>query len=384
MPRRNRDNVVERNNKKFPPTIVPPNLNDIEDITDQTSESYQSALTSQGYYVIPPHSAVKLCSWTKRSLRDQPVNVLDGETTTMCYKHSFYGISTAFCIQCSTSLSCANRCVFCWRHQNAPLARSWKWKAAPPTELVNALILGQQKLVKEHRGVPNVDLDLVEEASAPRHVALSLVGEPILYPFFDELLSEFHRQRISTFIVCNGQHPEELSRISLATQVYISVDAPNSDLLKEIDRPLHKDYWTRLIDSLTVMKSLKARTCVRLTAIKGVNMEDDHIEDYVSLINIAQPTFIEVKGYSHVGGSTSRGILEKASMPWPEDVLSFARKIERASDGDYTVISAHLPSRAVCLAHKSLYQNGKWLAWIDFESFFEISNGKKWNLNHLV
>ncbi|KAL0208888.1 hypothetical protein P9112_011475 [Eukaryota sp. TZLM1-RC] len=373
---RNRDVVRAKNDKKFPPTSVPDFLADIENIGDQTSESYQTELSKQGYYVIPPHSAVKLCSWSKRSLRNDPVPVLDGDTTSLCYKHDFYGIDTAFCIQSTVSLSCANRCIFCWRHQQAPLAEDWKWKAAPPVELCEALVLGQQKLVKEHRGVPNVDLDLVEKALTPKHVALSLVGEPILYPHFDELLEQFHRRRISTFVVCNGQNPSRLGKISLATQVYVSVDAPNPELLKQIDRPMSKDYWQRLLDSLTVLSTLKARTCIRLTAIKGVNTLPEHIDGFMQLIRRGSPLFIEVKGYTHVGGAstTGRNILSMSSMPFPEDTLEFARLVEEASNGDYSIISTHLPSRAVCLAHKSLFIDGEWKTWIDFDRFFEISS----------
>lgn len=29
------------------------------------------------------------------------------------------------------------------------------------------------------------------------------------------------------------------------TQFYVSIDAPNKEILKKIDRPLFKDYWER-------------------------------------------------------------------------------------------------------------------------------------------
>ena len=37
------------------------------------------------------------------------------------------------------------------------------------------------------------------------HCALSLVGEPIMYPHINELVSELHRRRISSFLVTNAQ-----------------------------------------------------------------------------------------------------------------------------------------------------------------------------------
>lgn len=41
-----------------------------------------------------------------------------------------------------------------------------------------------------------------------KHCALSLVGEPIMYPHINKLLSLLHEREISTFLVTNAQvHP---------------------------------------------------------------------------------------------------------------------------------------------------------------------------------
>lgn len=41
-----------------------------------------------------------------------------------------------------------------------------------------------------------------------RHCALSLVGEPIMYPAINELIDHLHSRRISTFLVTNAQFPD--------------------------------------------------------------------------------------------------------------------------------------------------------------------------------
>jgi len=51
------------------------------------------------------HSAVQICRWTKKSLRDEGV----------CYKEKFYGIKSHLCCQMTPSLYCPNKCVHCWR-----------------------------------------------------------------------------------------------------------------------------------------------------------------------------------------------------------------------------------------------------------------------------
>ena len=43
-----------------------------------------------------------------------------------------------------------------------------------------------------------------------RHCALSLVGEPIMYPKLNAILAGLHQRRISSFLVTNAQFPEQL------------------------------------------------------------------------------------------------------------------------------------------------------------------------------
>lgn len=57
------------------------------------------------------------------------------------------------------------------------------------------------------------------EGLSPKHCALSLVGEPIMYPEINTLVDELHHRRISTFLVTNAQFPDKIKMLKPITQV---------------------------------------------------------------------------------------------------------------------------------------------------------------------
>jgi tRNA wybutosine-synthesizing protein 1 len=67
-----------------------------------------------------------------------------------------------------------------------------------------------------------VKQEQLEEGLAPRHCALSLVGEPIMYPEINTLVDELHRRHISTFLVTNAQFPDRIKILKPVTQVISS------------------------------------------------------------------------------------------------------------------------------------------------------------------
>ena len=195
-----------------------------------------ASLKKEGYKLIGTHSAVKLCRWTKHQLRGRGG----------CYKHTFYGITSYQCMEATPSLACANKCVFCWRHHKNPVGRTWRWKTDDPYEIVDTAVNLHVNMIKGTKGIPGVLPERWKEAHTVAHCALSLVGEPIMYPRINELLQELHRRTISTFLVTNGQHPDAIDTLVPVTQLYVSVDAPTPDSLEAIDRPLFKDAFERL------------------------------------------------------------------------------------------------------------------------------------------
>lgn len=64
-----------------------------------------------------------------------------------------------------------------------------------------------------------VTAERLSEGLSPRHCALSLVGEPIMYPEINTLVDQLHQRRISTFLVTNAQFPEKIVSLKPITQV---------------------------------------------------------------------------------------------------------------------------------------------------------------------
>lgn len=111
-----------------------------------------------------------------------------------CYKHSFYGIASHRCMEATPSLACANKCVFCWRHHTNPVGTEWRWRTDPPEQIVAHALEAHRGLIRQFRGVPGVRQDRFEEGLAVRHCALSLVGEPIMYPHINQLVQMLHEK----------------------------------------------------------------------------------------------------------------------------------------------------------------------------------------------
>ena len=319
----------------------------------QFSPRMAEQLEKQQYRIVGNHSAVKVCGWTKNMLRDRGG----------CYKYRFYGIRSHQCMQMTTSMFCANRCTFCWRGEKAPVSKSWYGPVDKPEDIIREAVRRHLQLLAGFKGAPDANRFLIEQMQEVRHVALSLTGEPITYPLINEITRQFHERGISTFLVTNAQFPEAIEKLQCVTQLYISVDAPDKASLKEIDRPLFRDYYERLLRSLDAMAAKPYRTVVRLTMVKGLNDKD--ILGYKTLIERGNPGFIEIKGYMHVGAS--RQFLARENMPAHGDVVAFSRELEKIMP-QYEIISEHEPSRVVCFIKKKLEKK----QYIDFPAFFRI------------
>lgn len=328
----------------------------------------RTSLEKQGYKIIGSHSGVKICRWTKSQLRGRGG----------CYKHSFYGIESHRCMEATPSLACANKCVFCWRHHTNPVGKSWQWKMDDPLDIVNGAINQHTKMIKQMKGVPGVQAERLLEGLSPRHCALSLVGEPIMYPEINTLVNELHRRRISTFLVTNAQFPEKIRELKPITQLYVSVDAATKDSLKAIDRPLFGDFWERFLDSLKALQEKDQRTVYRLTLVKGWNTEE--VDAYTNLFDIGKPDFIEIKGVTYCG-STATSKLTMENVPWHADVKSFSEAIATKSNGVYEVACEHVHSCCVLLAKSDKFKiDGQWHTWIDYEKFHNlVASGKPFN-----
>lgn len=271
-------------------------------------------LEKMHYEPVGEHSAVEICSWCKKSLLDEG----------FCYKQKFYGIRAHLCCQMTPVLDCDQRCVFCWRPWEISFAKIKKWDS--PKEIVDGCIKAQIRKLTGFGGNEKVNLKKFSESQEPMHFAISLSGEPTLYPKLAELIKEIHKRGKTTFLVTNGQHPEVLKALKeLPTQLYVSVEAPTEELYKKIDQPLNKDSWERINKTLKLLPKLNCRKVIRLTLIKGLN--DSHIKEWAGFIKQAGDVMLEIKAYMFLGGSRKR--LKKENMPRHEEVLDFSKKLAR-------------------------------------------------------
>mmetsp|Transcript_5047 Transcript_5047/g.20249 ORF Transcript_5047/g.20249 Transcript_5047/m.20249 type:complete len:722 (-) Transcript_5047:1865-4030(-) len=353
---------------------------------EMVTPQLRAALTKQGYKILGSHSGVKLCRWTKAQLRGRGG----------CYKHSFYGIESHRCMEATPSLACANKCVFCWRHHTNPVGREWRWQMDDAETLVTSAISEHKGMIKQMKGVPGVLPERLAEGMDPRHCALSLVGEPIMYPEIDKFVSLLHAKRISTFLVTNAQFPDAITNLPPITQLYVSVDAATPETLKAIDRPLFGDYWDRFVGSLTALRDKNQRTVYRLTLVAGWNASD--AAEYAKLIDLGKPDLIEIKGMTYCGATSGASNLTMKNVPYHDDVKKFGEALctarinlvsgrdaekDTAEDepltggtprsAEYGLACEHAHSCCILLARKDPYLvDGKWHTWIDYEKFQEL------------
>ena len=164
-----------------------------------------------------------------------------------------------------------------------------------------------------------------------------------MYPYISDLIKGYKKRGFTTFVVTNGTFPEVLKKIELPYQLYVSLSSNSEEMFLKLQNPLVKDSWKRLNETLELFPKLKTRKVIRLTLIKGVNM--NHPEKYAELIKKAKPDFIEAKAWMCVGGSSLR--LSYDNMPSHEEVKEFAKKIAELIG--YKLKDGSKPSRVVLL-----------------------------------
>jgi len=239
--------------------------------------------------------------------------------------------------------SCNLHCRFCWRNQG------WENDSVmpeydDPEELLERSIDAQRRILSGFKGDPGVRPERWDESQAPRHVAISLTGEPTLYPKMNRFLELCHAQGITTFLVTNGTNPDGLRALDpLPTQLYVSVTAPNEEVFRRLTLPAYEDAWDRLRESLEIVRGLKTRRVVRHTLVRGWNL--GWIDAYAELDLTARPDFIEPKGYVFMGKSRQR--LGRDHVPEHEEIARFAARL--AERTGYLVLDESPDSKVVLL-----------------------------------
>ncbi len=317
--------------------------------------SVKKVLEKQSYSCVGKTSAVQVCRWTKNSLTGKG----------SCWKEKFYGVSSAGCCQMTPAVMwCENQCLHCWR----PIEMNLGTKLPgidDPKEILDGIVEARKKLMIGFKGNEKVSKKKFEKALVPSLYTMSLSGEATLYPRLGEMFEEIRRRKAVSFLVTNGLNPEALEELGkknqLPTQITISTNAPNEKLFKIWHRSTKKDAWKNFNESLKVIKNLKGqcRRVVRLTLVKPgkgklgnmSNMEEEHVNQYVSLIKKAEPDFVHIKGYMSVGYARDRMGYDK--QPWHKEVKQFTKKLvkELKSDG-YKILAESKASNVVMIGKR--------------------------------
>jgi len=295
-------------------------------------------------YGVSDHSTVALCHWTKKSFKNEG----------SCYKHKFYGISTHSCMEFSPAgMYCENRCVYCWRPME--FYDSMKMKpenVAEPKEIMDKLMDERRNLIMGHYGDPRSDKKRLDESLKPSHYAISLSGEPTMYPKLPNLIKYLKslKETKSIFLVTNGQEPDMIRRLqdedALPTQLYLSTNAADYESFMRINKPKYDDSWERWNTTLDMLKDLDTRTVLRITLIRDYNNQREMIPEFSKMLSKSSPHFVEIKSYMHIGRSINR--LDYENMLDMEEVKEFSNEIVNHSN-IFSIMDESIASRIVLL-----------------------------------
>ena len=301
-----------------------------ETIEDDRLIQIKPAISDQlkkAKYGVADHSTVGLCHWTKKSFKHEG----------NCYKHKFYGISTHRCMEFSPAgMHCENRCVYCWRPMEFYDSLKMDPKqVAEPEEILTKLMSERKKLINGYYGDSRNDKQRLDQSLLPSHYAISLSGEPTMYPKLPELIKYLKSLEAtkSIFLVTNGQEPDMIQRLqdedALPTQLYLSTNAADYKSFLRINKPKYDDSWERWNRTLDMLKYLNTRTVLRITLIRDYNYKRELIPIFAEMFRKSSPHFIEIKSYMHIGRSTNR--LEHSNMLEMEEVKNFSEQVARQS-----------------------------------------------------
>ena len=153
----------------------------------------------QGYRLLGKHrhSAVKICRWTKESLR----------ASRVCYKEKWYPpVQSHRCMEMTPYIGCNCHCLYCWRLNSEDNPRTYREgvnlareEYDEPREIIEAAITERKLLLSGWKGHPTIDMQKYEESLTPTMMTMSLTGEPTLYPQISELILEAKRKNMIIF-----------------------------------------------------------------------------------------------------------------------------------------------------------------------------------------
>jgi tRNA wybutosine-synthesizing protein 1 len=287
---------------------------------------------------------VKACRWLRKALTGEGV----------CYKQQFYGIQSHKCLQMTPVVGfCTNHCLHCWRVEPQDIGVHWDERLIEnledrdsPSEIIEGCFEAQRRILSGYKPTSHekVTWDKWNDAMKPNQVAISLSGEPTLYPYINDLIDAFNKKNMTTFLVSNGTRPKVIERITRPTMLYISVYGPDKPTYLKVARPMEPDNWEKLNETLELVSSFNSNTVLRLTLINELNLLNP--KGYAKLIEKANPTFVEAKAFVFVGYSRAR--LNFSNMPTFSQIQEFSEEL--AAYSGYQILDKSKSSRVVLLS----------------------------------
>jgi tRNA wybutosine-synthesizing protein 1 len=212
-----------------------------------------------------------------------------------------------------------------------------------PEGIVEKSVQAQRVLLSGYFGLPErVPAKKLKEALEPRNVAISLAGEPTMYPRLSELIGLYKERGMTTFLVTNGTNPDVLETMELPWNLYLTLAAPDEAVYRRVCHP-QIDGWSQIMRTVDLFSELATQRVIRLTLVKGMNMVG--AEKYGEMIERASPDFVEAKAYMYVGFSRYRMAME--NMPSFEDIEEFSKEISQYCS--YRISDFQRASRVVLL-----------------------------------
>lgn len=260
---------------------------------------------------------------------------------------------------------CENRCVYCWRPMEFYDAMKMEpEQVAEPEQILRKLMGERKKLIDGFYGDSRNDNQRLDESLLPTHYAISLSGEPTMYPKLPELIKYLKSLEAtkSIFLVTNGQEPDMIQKLqdedALPTQLYLSTNAADYESFIKINKPKYDDSWERWNRTLDMLKDLDTRTVLRITLIRNYNDQKEMIPAFADMFRKASPHFIEIKSYMHIGRSTNR--LEHENMLEMSEVKKFSEEIAKQSK-IFSVMDESLVSRISILQNNERFID-RWIS----------------------
>ena len=102
---------------------------------------------------------------------------------------------------------------------------------------------------------------------------------------------------------------------------------------------------------------MDTRTVLRMTLIRNFNHSKNYIEEFADLLRRANPHFIEIKSYMHIGMSTQR--LENSDMLEMDEIRSYSHLLCQSLD-TFSLMDESEISRIVVLQNLKRYTE-RWI-----------------------